>query len=260
MRFRYQNATNLKERARTMLMGNYTVCVESVLVFEAIRFVLLSGLSLLVQILLTRFAGLQSGTGYVIFAAVYWVVLVLLGAFINMMLSGLALICLKISGGLPISISDLLQGYQTGPERTFKISLGISIPQSLAILPFQLLLEYWMDVPSKELIPWLVVSGIVGFALAVFFSLSLGMGFFLMHDFPNLSAGETLRETWRRMKGHKTRLLILELSFVPLMILCLLSFGVGYLWVYPLMEESIALFYLDMMNPQPVSDHWERTV
>ena len=243
-----------------MRMGNYTICVESVLVFEAVRFILLFGLFLLVQILLTSFVSLRSGTGYLIFTGLYWVVLVLLGAFINMMLSGLALICLKISGGLPIAIGDLLQGYQTEPERTFKISLGISIPQSLAILPFQLLLEYWLEVQSKALIPVLILSGLLGVALAIFFSLSLSMGFFLMHDFPNLSAGETLRETWKRMKGHKTRLLILELSFVPLMVLCMLSFGVGYLWVYPLMEESIALFYLDMMNPQPVSDHWERTV
>ena len=56
------------------------------------------------------------------------------------------------------------------------------------------------------------------------------------------------------------RLFLLELSFIPYVLLALLSFGLGILWVYPYIQESIAQFYLDLMNPKTVSGEWERTV
>ncbi len=260
MRYRYQNAQNLKDRAKGFLGGNYVVCIEAVLVLEAVRFILLSGLGLLDRSLMAAIPALQSGTGYVISSIFYWVVSIGLGAFINMMMAGMALICLKISSGQVPAIADLLEGYRTRPERTFLISLGISIPQNLALLPMNLFLEFYFREQSSRLLWGLGISAVLGTAVAIFFSLSLCLGFFLMYDFPNLTASETLREIWKRMKGHKTRLLLLELSFIPMMILALLSFGVGYLWVYPFMQETIALFYLDMMNPQPVAEQWERTV
>ena len=260
MRYRYQNAATLKDRAKGYLDGNYMTCVKAVLVFEAVRFLLVYGLSLLDYSIEKAFPVLSSGTGQVVATVVYWVASVALGAFINMMLAGMALICLKLSSGQVAVFADLLEGYRTNPERTFLISLGISVPQNLVLLPFDLIFGAYLRDYASARIPALVISGILGFGLAIFFSLSLGLGYFLMYDFPSLSASDTLRETWKRMKGHKARLLTLELSFIPMLLLVVLSFGIGYFWVFPYMEETIALFYLDMMNPQPVSDTWERTV
>ncbi len=52
------------------------------------------------------------------------------------------------------------------------------------------------------------------------------------------------------MKGHKRRLFRLELSFLPLMLLCVLSFGIGFLWLNPYMQMTYTCFFLDLMNPR----------
>ena len=54
------------------------------------------------------------------------------------------------------------------------------------------------------------------------------------------------------MKGNRKRLFLLELSFLPLMLLCILSFGIGFLWLEPYMQMTYTHFFLDLMNPREV--------
>ena len=86
------------------------------------------------------------------------------------------------------------------------------------------------------------------------------MTFYLLVDFPELSASEALKSSWEKMNGHRMRLFLLEISFIPYILLSLLSLGIGMLWVYPYIQESFAQFYLDLMNPKTVTGEWERTV
>ena len=60
------------------------------------------------------------------------------------------------------------------------------------------------------------------------------------------------------MKGHKWRLFKLELSFLPLQIICMLSFGIGNLWLNPYMRMTYTEFFLDLMSPgkQEASDNY----
>ena len=71
-----------------------------------------------------------------------------------------------------------------------------------------------------------------------------------MLDFPQNSGKETLKLCWRLMRGNRKRLFLLELGFLPLLLLCLLSFGIGFLWLEPYMHMTYTCFFLDMMNPK----------
>ena len=64
----------------------------------------------------------------------------------------------------------------------------------------------------------------------------------------------------RNAKETAALIRYLERNEIPYFILGVLSFGIGLLWVYPLVQESYAQFYLDLMRPKKVSDEWERTV
>ena len=55
------------------------------------------------------------------------------------------------------------------------------------------------------------------------------------------------------MKGKKLRLLYLEFSFLPLLLLSILSFGIGLLWLQPYMQMTYTFFFLDLMNPRRAS-------
>lgn len=43
------------------------------------------------------------------------------------------------------------------------------------------------------------------------------------------------------------------LSFLSLLLLCLLSFGIGALWVQPYQEQTLVNFYLDVTGQLPAS-------
>ena len=43
---------------------------------------------------------------------------------------------------------------------------------------------------------------------------------------------------------------MIDLLFIPMFILGILSFGIGLIWIYPLINESRTLFFLNLMNPE----------
>ena len=80
-------------------------------------------------------------------------------------------------------------------------------------------------------------------------SLCLSQCYFLILDFPDKSASDILRASFRIMKGHKGRLFYIELSFLPLLLLGAVSL-IGLLWVIPYMQMTYAAFYFDIMKQE----------
>ena len=52
----------------------------------------------------------------------------------------------------------------------------------------------------------------------------------------------------RTKRLHKWELFCLQMSFLPLGFLCLLSFGIGTLWLVPYMNMTQTLYFLDLMQ------------
>ncbi len=82
----------------------------------------------------------------------------------------------------------------------------------------------------------LIVPGII-------LGLGLSMAYFVMIDKPELGVIDTLKESWRIMKGNKTKLLGLNLRFIPWAILGVLCLIIGVIFVLPWMQVSYASFY-----------------
>ena len=68
---------------------------------------------------------------------------------------------------------------------------------------------------------------------------------FLMAQHPEMGIREAVNESKRLMAGHKGRLFCLQLSFIGWALLAALTFGIGYLWLIPYVQTSMAAFYLD---------------
>ncbi|MGN0187254.1 MAG: DUF975 family protein [Paludibacteraceae bacterium] len=49
------------------------------------------------------------------------------------------------------------------------------------------------------------------------------------------------------MSGHKMKLFLLDLSFIGWGILCVLTFGIGFLWLAPYISVSHAHFYEELI-------------
>jgi uncharacterized membrane protein len=77
----------------------------------------------------------------------------------------------------------------------------------------------------------LFVPGIIksyAYALAPYIS--------YMH--PETTWNDCLKESQKRMVGHKWSLFVFDLSFIGWYFLCLFSLGIGYLWLYPYISAS----------------------
>jgi len=85
----------------------------------------------------------------------------------------------------------------------------------------------------------LIVPGIIA-------ALSYSQSYYIMNDNPNISAMEAIEISKKMMDGHKSRLFMLQLSFIGWLIVSCLTFGIGFLWLNPYYHLTMANFYEDL--------------
>ena len=74
-------------------------------------------------------------------------------------------------------------------------------------------------------------------------SLSYAMTPFVLRDNPEMKNNEAIELSMKLMDGHKGELFWLYLTFIGWGILCILTLGIGYFWLAPYMQASMAQFY-----------------
>lgn len=82
----------------------------------------------------------------------------------------------------------------------------------------------------------LLIPGIIA-------SLGLALTFYIMLDDPYISGTDAIQLSWNLMKGHKWDLFCLWLRFLGWALLCLLTCGIGYLFLMPYMYLAMLNFY-----------------
>ena len=68
---------------------------------------------------------------------------------------------------------------------------------------------------------------------------------YILLDEPELTAKQAISRSCEIMQGRRWKLFCLYLSFIGWGILSVLTFGIGFLWLVPYMNASIAAFYED---------------
>ncbi len=94
----------------------------------------------------------------------------------------------------------------------------------------------------------LIVPGIIkGYSYA--------MTPFILRDRGELQYNGAIEESMRMMDGHKMELFILDLSFIGWALLCILTLGIGFLWLTPYIQTTRAQFYESLKAEQePVAE------
>ena len=68
---------------------------------------------------------------------------------------------------------------------------------------------------------------------------------YIIMDEPELTARQAITRSCEIMEGRRWKLFCLYLNFIGWGILSLLTFGIGFLWLVPYMNASVAAFYED---------------
>jgi len=129
---------------------------------------------------------------------------------------GITIFSLNISRNLEPRFENLFEGFNS-----FKTSL-------FAYLLISLFVFLWLLL--------LIIPGIIA-------ALSYSMTFYIIADDNSISAMDAIDKSKKMMEGHKTRLFILGLKFLGLSLLCILTLGIGFLWLIPFVNVTLAKFY-----------------
>ncbi len=72
---------------------------------------------------------------------------------------------------------------------------------------------------------------------------SYAMTDYILRDHPELKNNAAIERSMAMMKGHKFDLFYLHLTFIGWALLCIVTLGIGLLWLYPYMLSAQAHFY-----------------
>lgn len=248
---RYKQNYEIKNIAKDRLEGRYGGAILIFLLYFAI--------SQLAQMVINSVANRTMGSVYAMtgstdaataVSVLFEVLLVGASILLGVMNAGISLYFLSIAcGGQPIT-KDLFYGFKNDSKKFLVVSAAVVLCQSLCLGPGQRLSQHFLNTRDGKWVLPALIATVVGTCIYVPVSLGISLSFYLTLDFPQNSGRETLKLCWRLMKGNRKRLFLLELSFLPLMLLCILSFGIGFLWLQPYMQMCYTYFFLDLMNPR----------
>ena len=242
----YQSNAQLKNLAKDKLTGKYGSAIWA----------------LLLVTLVTRAV---TGTAVTLIPVGGWfwnIVSILLTAalsvFLGVLQTGIAYYFLNIACNLNYSSGNVFYGFHEHAERSIKVSLAHVALETICTLPYQILALVFIQTFDYKYILLAYAVMFLGYVVLAPFSLAISQSYYLLLDFPEATAMEVLKTSIRVMKGHKWRLFKLELSFLPLQIICMLSFGIGNLWLNPYMRMTYTEYFLDLMSPgkQESSDNY----
>jgi len=89
---------------------------------------------------------------------------------------------------------------------------------------------------------WTLLLIIPGFIAQFAYS----MTFYIIAEDDSIGALAAITKSKEMMDGNKWKLLCLEFRFLGWTLLCILTFGIGFLWLIPYMMVSLAQFYDDL--------------
>tara|TARA_B100000787_G_scaffold95521_1_gene70516 strand:+ start:19168 stop:19758 length:591 start_codon:yes stop_codon:yes gene_type:complete len=137
------------------------------------------------------------------------------------MLIGVAMFSLSLSRKEEARLEQIFDGFQ---------NYGRALGAYLLMVVFILL---WMLL--------LIIPGIIA-------AIAYSQTFYILAEDDTIDGMGALEKSKQMMDGFKWKYFCLGLRFIGWTLLCVLTFGIGFLWLIPYMQVSKAKFYEDIKN------------
>ncbi len=229
-----RSSKELKALAREALLGQYGSLIGAMFLLGIFSIILES-----VPVTITR--NREDTTSLII----QFVITLIISVLVYLLQIGMTVIVLHMTRRQTYGLSDLFYTFRAHPDRFIIVSvIQIGISMILQIPAYIFLFLYPGDTIKRVLLYLLLLlaGSIVSFIVLLGFTLAD----LLLIDNENLGAIDAIRQSWAMMHGNKGRFFYLQISFFGLALLCILTLGIGMLWLYPYMMTTEAFFYLDL--------------
>lgn len=146
----------------------------------------------------------------------------MIGTIITLLVSGpltfgMAAFFIRLTRKREADLGELFSG--------FKKCFGESVLLTILIAIFTFLWALLFIIPG-------IIAG-----------LRYGMAYYILVDNPGMSAKDALNQSKAMMKGNCGKLFVLNLSFIGWALLCILTLGIGFIFLQPYMEAAVTEFY-----------------
>ena len=142
------------------------------------------------------------------------------------MLVGVSMFSLSLSRGESARLEQIFEGF-----KNYGTVLG-------AYLLMVLFIFLWMLL--------LIIPGIIA-------AIAYSQTFYILAEDDTIGSMDALKKSKEMMDGYKWKYFCLGLRFIGWALLCILTLGIGFLWLSPYIQVSYAKFYEDVKNNQAVS-------
>lgn len=231
-----RTSSELKRLSKGALLGNYSLPVKAFLLST----VLLTGISTIISLVFPLTTALST-----VLYCIATFIFELLGSVLS---AGVSVILLDISRGGRGQFQDLFYGFRHQPDRILLSQLLIALLSLICCIPGILVLRYAVMASSLIAAIPAIFLLIAGIAAALVISLNYSLVIPLYIDCPEKQVLQLMRESRMLMKGNKGRLFYLQLSFIGLSLLCILTCFIGMLWLAPYMEMTHMMFYREAVH------------
>lgn len=231
-------SAQLKAISRKALNGNWGLPIASNMILSATSFV--------IMFLIISFTNTTTVTGTITSEFLTYAV----SLFISLFTAGITKMTLNISRKQAYSMKDMLYVFHHNADRFLIVGLvivGISFITGLPVM--------FMSMNNNIPVSFILFFSVFDLIITVIIDLFLGLSIYLLLDHPEMNAMDSMKESIRLMKGNKGRSLYINLSFLPLALLSVLTCYIGLIWLVPYMNMTMANFYRDIVGELNTPDN-----
>ncbi len=236
---------SLKAQAREHLHGNYGVLIGT--------FFILYAISLASTQIISFSINMTTITGVII----YNVAIILFQLIFMIFTVGCVKQTLDISSGKKARINTMFYGFTHHPNKSIGITLLVGLYVFGVIILFLIsgvVLSVVLSFLNAEtnlfgtgmIICYFVILYFLFLLVIYAATLRYSLVYFLLADYEEYSCIQIMKLSSSLMKGNKFRLFGLYFSFIGMFLLGMLSCGIGFLWIQPYIQVTMAEFYLSI--------------
>ncbi len=230
----YATSADLKARARGALLGHYLPLSGAFISLALLEYII---------VVPSALAQIAPPFGLILYYAVSFGIQIFFAIF----KVGLAYLFLSNACGQPVFAGGVFTGFWHNPGKAMQIQLFPSLLLLIPNLIPDLMATKYFSSSDLRWAFYALAAVVIFLPLTLFVKILYSQVFFIMLDFPDMSAVECLRYSRKLMRGNKGRYLYIMLSFLPWILLGVLTCGIGLLYVYPYRMQTYANFYLDLI-------------
>ena len=141
-------------------------------------------------------------------------------------------------------MSDLFGGLRD--NRVVLSALLLATLQFIFTFPADVLALMSIDSDDTNLATLSLLVRLGGMLVYYIIWLPFSQLYYVLLDLPDKGVIDCIRMSFWLMKGQKLKLVGIQLSFIPLIFLSILTIGLGMIWVTPYMNASYACFHLNL--------------